>query len=162
MLSRVTPCHFLPPLSPFQYAMQGGDCGSSIWRSGGGPTQLFTRFSGTLECDGLGLGLGDAFGLGGGDGCPAASATPCPGGACLMTCCALGANSAAVGGAAVATCSSSGTRTASTATAMPRLVAPELRAGRRNRRVLLAVISTPQVRSCRAACGPTTTRRREW
>src|SRR4051812_41081887 len=100
MLSRVTPFDVAPPLSPFQYAMQGGDWGSSIWRSGGGPTQLFTWFSGTLGV-GLGLGLGDADGLADGDGCPAASATPCPGGACLITCCALGANSAAVGGAAV-------------------------------------------------------------
>src|SRR4029079_17210472 len=44
--------------------MHGGDCGSSIWRSGGGPTQRRTWFSGTLIC-GAGGGGGGGVGVGG-------------------------------------------------------------------------------------------------
>src|SRR6476661_1229962 len=101
--------------------MHGGDCGSSICRSGGGPTHAFTRLPGT---DGP-WGGGDGDGGGGGEALPpGAAALPspvpltlaaCPGGAFLMTCRALGENSAAVGGAPVAALSSKGSRMASTA-----------------------------------------------
>src|SRR4051812_30046339 len=42
MVSRVTPFHVAPPLSPSQYGTHGGDCGSSICR-GGLPTHLRCR-----------------------------------------------------------------------------------------------------------------------
>src|SRR4051812_23063582 len=116
--------------------MHGGDCGSSICRSGGGPTQCRTSFSGGSKG---GPGEGVAVGVGGGVGRPPRPPTPepeppspldeppDPGGAFLMTCSALGENSAAVGGAAVAACSRNGSSTASNATVMPRLIAPDAR-----------------------------------
>src|SRR4051812_48289391 len=50
MLSRVTPLAVAPPLLPAQYAMHGGGCGSSICRSGGGPTHALTWVAGTWSC----------------------------------------------------------------------------------------------------------------
>src|SRR4051812_12425159 len=126
--------------------MHGGDCGSSICRSGGGPTQCLTSFSGGSSVCGFD---GVALGVGGGVCRPPwppapdpdppwpLDDPPDPGGAFLMTCWALGENSAAVGGAADAACSSSGSSNASTATTMPRLIAPGARPGRRNPRVLM-------------------------
>src|SRR3954468_13695496 len=104
--------------------MHGGDCGSSIWRSGGGPTHFSTWLDGTYS-----VVAGGGGGVGGGVGCPPGpaplpplpwpwDAPPEPGGAFLMTFCALGENSAAVGGEAAAACSSSGSSTASIAMTM--------------------------------------------
>src|SRR5689334_21784592 len=102
MESFVTPCQVAPPLLPTQYLMHGGDCGSSICRSGGGPTQCLSRLSGMFFVwVGVGVGVGFAPAP-----APPSPPWPCPlvaaaspGGACLMTCDALGENSAAVGGA---------------------------------------------------------------
>src|SRR3954452_17664072 len=161
MLSRLPPCHVAPPLSPFQYAMQGGDCGSSICRRGGGPTQCFTSLAGTLS---VFAGGGGGGGVG---GCPPAppvpvprpwplDAPPDPGGAFLMTCCALGANSAAVGGDAAAACSSQGSSTARIARTMPRLIAPGARPGRRNARANPArLTSLPWARPAPTCCAAT-------
>src|SRR5438309_11803860 len=98
MASAVTPFEVAPPLLPAQYRMHGGDCGSSIWRSGGGPTQFFTK--GPATCRIFGGGAGGGF-------APAPAPPPppppwpllaaaAPGGACLMTCDEFGENSAAV------------------------------------------------------------------
>src|SRR3954471_18264452 len=140
--------------------MHGGDCGSSICRSGGGPTQCLTSVSG-----GSIVGTGDGVRVGGGGvGWPPLPPTPepdplaplddppDPGGAFLMTCCPLGENSAAAGGAVAAACSSSGSRMTSTPTKMTRVIAPEARPGRRKPAVRLtnAPWATPAPSCCAA------------
>src|SRR5690242_12755137 len=121
--------------------MHGGDCGSSICRNGGGPTQALTSLAATASR--LAGGDGDGLGLAPAPAPPAALALPspvpltlaaCPGGAFLMTCRALGENSAAVGGAPLAALSSSGRSTARATRATPRLTEPAVRPGRRSPR----------------------------
>src|SRR3954451_10570730 len=119
--------------------MHGGDCGSSIWRSGGGPTHCLTRLAGTRSCFG-----GGGVAVADGDACPPAPAprpaalllddAPEPGGAFLMTCCPLGENSAAAGGASDAALSTSGRSNARAAITTARLIAPGARPGRRSPR----------------------------
>src|SRR5690349_17794993 len=145
MVSFVTPGQVAPPLSPCQYLMHGGDCGSSICRSGGGPTHCLSRFEGMFSVlVGVGVGVGGVPPPGPLPPRPVPfSAAASPGGACLMTCEALGANSAAVGGAEVAALSSNGSSTASTAIVTARFTRPDVRPGRRNRLRAGEVIEAP-------------------
>src|SRR5690348_15369225 len=74
--------------------MQGGDCGSSIWR-GGSPTQwLKTAFAGSPAG---GVGVGDGWAVPVAPFWPLPNFDVCSEGACLI-CWAWGANSAIAGG----------------------------------------------------------------
>src|SRR3954451_24465706 len=107
--SLVTPRHVAPPLSPFQYGTQGGDCGSSIWR-GGAPMHRRTRATSTggFASDGATLEV-VVVAAGPAPPPPPSPAPPeppppepnwldCSVGACLICSVACGANSAMEGG----------------------------------------------------------------